>query len=181
MAGGYQVSARSDWNSGVMHADWVNCKALIEGDGEVMMVVMPTADVVIEDVWHTAGMRGTGSNTIVVEELFVPAHRVQPSSEFLGNKAHPVHDDEPWASYPFVPGRDVHPLGCRARDGRGRRRGVSRALSNAAHSPSPAEPGRSTSRCPSSGSARRISALRAAQITWHDMVARIIDTCEAAR
>ena len=56
--GGYAVSAKSDWNSGVMHADWVNCKALIEGDDQVMMVVMPTADIVIEDVWHIA----TGTN-----------------------------------------------------------------------------------------------------------------------
>jgi 3-hydroxy-9,10-secoandrosta-1,3,5(10)-triene-9,17-dione monooxygenase len=103
VSGGYKVTARSDWNSGIMHADWVNCKALIEGEDTVMMVVMPTAEVVIDDVWHTAGMRGTGSNTIVVEELFVPEHRVQPSSEFLGSKAHPVHDDEPWASFPFVP------------------------------------------------------------------------------
>ncbi|MCU1344878.1 MAG: hypothetical protein JWL70_1144, partial [Acidimicrobiia bacterium] len=101
--GGYRVTARSDWNSGVMPSDWVNCKALLEGDERVMMVVMPTRDVTIEDVWYTSGLKGTGSNTIVAEDLFVPEHRVQPSEEFLGTKAHPVHADEPWASYPFAP------------------------------------------------------------------------------
>jgi 3-hydroxy-9,10-secoandrosta-1,3,5(10)-triene-9,17-dione monooxygenase len=86
-----------------MHADWVNCKALLEGDDRVMMVVMPVAEVTVEDVWYTAGLRGTGSNTIVVDNLFVPEHRVQPSEQFLGTVAHPVHADEPWASYPFAP------------------------------------------------------------------------------
>jgi 3-hydroxy-9,10-secoandrosta-1,3,5(10)-triene-9,17-dione monooxygenase len=175
--GGYKVSTRSDWNSGVMHADWVNCKALIEGDDQVMMVVMPTADVVIEDVWHTAGLRGTGSNTIVVDELFVPAHRVQPSSEFLGNHAHPVHDDEPWASYPFVP---VAMCTLSA---------VALGTAEAAVDEFRTLLERRT--LAFSGGAKQVdqpvsqlrlgeavSALRVVQILWHDMVARIIDTCE---
>ena len=101
--GGYRVTATSDWNSGIMQSTWVNCKAKIEGDEQVMMVVMPVADVKVQDVWHTAGLRGTGSNTIVVDNVFVPAHRLQPAAEFMGEKAHPVHDAEPFASYPFVP------------------------------------------------------------------------------
>jgi len=176
--GGYRVTARSDWNSGVMHADWVNCKAVIDGDDTVMMVVMPTSDVVIEDVWHTAGMRGTGSNTIVADDLFVPAHRVQPSSEFLGTKAHPVHDDEPWASYPFVPV-------------------VMCTLSSVVLGTAEAavEEFRSLLERRSlafSGGAKQVdqpmsqlrlgeavSTLRSAQLTWRNMVDRIIERCEA--
>ncbi|HEX5587291.1 MAG TPA: hypothetical protein VFZ17_08290 [Acidimicrobiia bacterium] len=175
--GGYRVTARSDWNSGVMHAEWVNCKALIEGDDQVMMVVMPTADVVIDDVWHTAGLRGTGSNTIVVDDLFVPAHRVQPSSEFLGNRAHPVHDDEPWASYPFVPVAmctlSAVALGAAEaavdefRDLLERR---TLAFSGGAKQ---VDQPVSQLRL-----GEAVSALRSAQLLWHDMVARIIDVCE---
>jgi alkylation response protein AidB-like acyl-CoA dehydrogenase len=178
--GGYRVTARSDWNSGVMHADWVNCKALIEGQDTVMMVVMPTAEVIIEDVWHTAGLRGTGSNTIVVEELFVPEHRVQPSSEFLGSQAHPVHDDEPWASYPFVP---VAMCTLSA---------VALGTAEAAVDEFRSLLERRT--LAFSGGAKQVdqpisqlrlgeavSALRTAQMRWHDMVNRIIDTCENRR
>jgi len=175
--GGYLVTARSDWNSGIMHADWVNCKALIEGEDTVMMVVMPTAEVVIEDVWHTAGLRGTGSNTIVVDELFVPEHRVQPSSEFLGAKAHPVHDDEPWASYPFVPAAmctlSAVALGtAEAAVDEFRSLLERRTLAFSGGAKQVDQP-MSQLRL-----GEALSALRTAQMMWHDMVARIIATCE---
>jgi 3-hydroxy-9,10-secoandrosta-1,3,5(10)-triene-9,17-dione monooxygenase len=38
-------------------------------------VLVPRADYVIDDVWDTVGLRGTGSNDIVVADAFVPAHR----------------------------------------------------------------------------------------------------------
>ncbi len=178
--GGFQLTVRSDWNSGVMHADWVNCAALIEGDEQVMMVVMPTADVVIEDVWHTAGLRGTGSNTIVVDDLFVPAHRVQPALEFLGTQAHPVHDGEPWASYPFVPVAmstlSAVALGtaeAAVDEFRGLLERRTLAFSGGAKQ---ADQPVSQLRL-----GEAVSALRGAQIMWHDMVARITDTCEARR
>jgi 3-hydroxy-9,10-secoandrosta-1,3,5(10)-triene-9,17-dione monooxygenase len=175
--GGYKVTARSDWNSGVMHADWVNCKALVEGGDTVMMVVMPTADVVIDDVWHTAGMRATGSNTIVVDELFVPEHRVQPSSEFLGNKAHPIHDDEPWASYPFVPVAmctlSAVALGtAEAAVDEFRSLLQRRTLAFSGGTKQVDQP-MSQLRL-----GEAVSALRTMQSVWHGMVAKIIDTCE---
>jgi alkylation response protein AidB-like acyl-CoA dehydrogenase len=99
--GGYLVTARSEWNSGVMHSDWVNMKASI--DGVVHLVVLPVKSVIVEDVWHTSGMRGTGSNTVVAKKAFAPAYRCVPTDLMLGSKAHAVHDDEPFASCPFVP------------------------------------------------------------------------------
>jgi 3-hydroxy-9,10-secoandrosta-1,3,5(10)-triene-9,17-dione monooxygenase len=101
--GGYLLTARSDWNSGVMHAEWVNCKAMVEGDNTLMMVVLPVSDIVIDDVWHTAGLRGTGSNTIVAEDVFVPEYRVQTAATFLGTVADPVHDGDSFVHYPFIP------------------------------------------------------------------------------
>ena len=40
---------------------------------------------------------------LVANDVFVPEYRVQPSEEFLGAKAPSIHDNEPWAAYPFVP------------------------------------------------------------------------------
>ena len=37
--------------------------------------MLPASDYVINDVWDTVGLRGTGSNDIVVDGAFVPAHR----------------------------------------------------------------------------------------------------------
>ena len=99
--GGYLITARSEWNSAVMHSDWVNMK--VDIDGVVHLAVLPVKDVVVEDVWFTSGLRGTGSNTVVASRVFAPAHRVAPSEALMGPQAHPVHDDEPFASYPFIP------------------------------------------------------------------------------
>ena len=40
------------------------------------MALIPVADGTIEHTWHVAGMQGTGSDTLVVRDVFVPAHRV---------------------------------------------------------------------------------------------------------
>lgn len=75
--GGYRVSGRWPWGTGVMHSDWVMVSALVTRDGRPAprMMVLPIADARVEDVWHTSGMRATGSNDIVVEGAFVPEHR----------------------------------------------------------------------------------------------------------
>ncbi|MDO9336303.1 MAG: acyl-CoA dehydrogenase family protein [Caulobacter sp.] len=71
--GGYRISGRWDWATGVNHADWVMVNA---ADGMMpRFCVLPIGDVEVEDVWRTAGMAATGSNTVVARDVFVPAHR----------------------------------------------------------------------------------------------------------
>jgi 3-hydroxy-9,10-secoandrosta-1,3,5(10)-triene-9,17-dione monooxygenase len=51
---------------------------LDRGEGsppEMWNVLIPRTDYRIEDVWNVMGLCGTGSNDIIVEDLFVPAHR----------------------------------------------------------------------------------------------------------
>jgi 3-hydroxy-9,10-secoandrosta-1,3,5(10)-triene-9,17-dione monooxygenase len=43
--------------------------------------LIPRTEYRIDDVWHVVGLRGTGSNTVVVKDVFVPRHR------FLSYKA----------------------------------------------------------------------------------------------
>lgn len=76
--GGYLLTGRWSWATGIMHADWVIVGALL-GSGDALfpaLVALPVADVTVEDVWHTAGMRGTGSNDVIVDDVFVPQHRI---------------------------------------------------------------------------------------------------------
>lgn len=76
--GGISLTGRWSWATGIMDADWVIVGALVVHD-EVprpVLAVLPADQVSVEDVWHTAGMRGTGSNDVVVHDVFVPAHRL---------------------------------------------------------------------------------------------------------
>jgi alkylation response protein AidB-like acyl-CoA dehydrogenase len=43
----------------------------------MQLALAPISDVIIEDTWHVAGMRGTGSDTVVARDLFIPAHRLR--------------------------------------------------------------------------------------------------------
>ncbi|GAB3136344.1 3-hydroxy-9,10-secoandrosta-1,3,5(10)-triene-9,17-dione monooxygenase oxygenase subunit [Microbispora hainanensis] len=78
--GGYRLSGRWRFSSGCEHASWAMVGGLVLGDQgrpvDFMTVLVPRSDYVIEDVWDVIGLRGTGSNDILVEDAFVPAHRV---------------------------------------------------------------------------------------------------------
>lgn len=78
--GGYQVTGRWQWATGIMHADWAMVSALTpEENGDDMfagMYILPVSEVKILDTWHIDGMVGTGSNDVAVEDVFIPAHRM---------------------------------------------------------------------------------------------------------
>jgi len=46
--------------------------------------LMPMSELRIEDTWFMAGMKGTGSNTIVADNVFVPEHRFLPYPQAFG-------------------------------------------------------------------------------------------------
>ena len=73
--GGFRLDGRWQWGTGVMHASWALVGAPVEGTRDLMMFAMPIEEVEVLDTWDSMGMAGTGSNDIVVRELFIPAHR----------------------------------------------------------------------------------------------------------
>ncbi|SDC67447.1 3-hydroxy-9,10-secoandrosta-1,3,5(10)-triene-9,17-dione monooxygenase oxygenase subunit [Rhodococcus tukisamuensis] len=76
--GGYQVSGAWAWSSGCDHADWVVVGGPVIKDGRPVdfgSFLIPRSDYEIDDVWNVVGLRGTGSNTVVVKDVFVPRHR----------------------------------------------------------------------------------------------------------
>jgi 3-hydroxy-9,10-secoandrosta-1,3,5(10)-triene-9,17-dione monooxygenase len=73
--GGYQFSGRWSFSSGCDHADWVFVGGIVTGDApDYRTFLLPRADYLIDDVWDTVGLRGTGSNDIIADNVFVPAH-----------------------------------------------------------------------------------------------------------
>ena len=99
VSGGYEISGRSNYSSGIMHADWVIVAQA--GGPDSRAFVVPVEDVNVDDVWHMSGMSATGSNDVIVENLFVPEHRTLPSSELFGS-TNSIHDN-PLYSIPLLP------------------------------------------------------------------------------
>jgi 3-hydroxy-9,10-secoandrosta-1,3,5(10)-triene-9,17-dione monooxygenase len=70
--GGYRVHGRWSFSSGCDACDWIFLGGLAP---EMRTFLLPRADYRIEDNWQVAGLAGTGSKDIVVEDAFVPKHR----------------------------------------------------------------------------------------------------------
>ncbi len=74
--GGWRLSGRWPFASGVMSADWCILSALEQNEErQSLMFIVPHDSLTVHDTWHTIGLCGTGSNDVSVEDLFVPAHR----------------------------------------------------------------------------------------------------------
>ncbi len=88
--GGYRVSGRWDFASGIHHATWlVSTSLIMDGDkprkdangASVWRVMLiPRHQVEIVDTWDVVGLRGTGSHDFVAQDVFVPAeHSISPA------------------------------------------------------------------------------------------------------
>ena len=105
--GGWRVSGRWPWASGSMHAQWAACGIHMNNErGEMTnlgLSLMPIEDLTVEDTWFMAGMKGTGSNTIVAKDVFVPEHRFLPYPLAFGGDYRTEHTDDVVYRAAFVP------------------------------------------------------------------------------
>src|SRR5436190_5756367 len=81
--GGYRANGRWDFASGVRQASWLGAHVRItEADGtprrkpdgspEIRTVLFPLASATLYDVWDVIGLRGTGTDSYSVDNLFIP-------------------------------------------------------------------------------------------------------------
>ena len=91
--GGYLITGRWSFASGVLHSQWA--LLAVEHNGVRLQCLVPIGDVEVVDTWRTAGLRGTGSNDIHAEQLFVPAHRAAAWTLLTGedNPGSRIHPD----------------------------------------------------------------------------------------
>lgn len=79
--GGYRVSGKWGFGSGIHHASWIVANCLLTGGGESkhsaegISLAIPIAEVDVADDWHVAGLCGTGSSSYSVADVFVPQRR----------------------------------------------------------------------------------------------------------
>ena len=105
--GGFRVSGRWVPASGCAHADWA-ILGVTRPDAEgtpdaVGMVLAPMSELTVEDTWFVTGMRGTASNTLVREDLFVPAHRFHSVPDAVEGRYATPFTEEALYRAPFVP------------------------------------------------------------------------------
>jgi alkylation response protein AidB-like acyl-CoA dehydrogenase len=96
--GGQVVTGRWGFASGSAHVNWVIVGLPVTDEtGQVVdqgLALIPRDEVTIEDTWYVAGMRGTASNTIVADKVFVPSHRILSVPPAVGGTYPTEHKDE---------------------------------------------------------------------------------------
>jgi len=83
--GGYLVKGQWNFASGIRNANWLHCTCMVmDGDKpeltamgtpRVRVMWVPAAAATILDTWSVIGMRGTGSQDFIVDDLIVPKER----------------------------------------------------------------------------------------------------------
>jgi len=90
--GGYRLSGRFPFSSGCPGADWNLCGAMLpvgpQGKPAPCFTIVPKSDYTIDwESWRPVGLAGTGSFDVLVDDVFVPAHRVLSFADATGSTA----------------------------------------------------------------------------------------------
>jgi 3-hydroxy-9,10-secoandrosta-1,3,5(10)-triene-9,17-dione monooxygenase len=100
--GGFVVSGRWNFSSGVNVADWNMLAVQVKEAEKIVdhrMCLLHKSQYEIVDDWHVLGMRSTGSMTVVAKEVFVPEHRALPAYSLRGGVPFPGDKGNPSPLY----------------------------------------------------------------------------------
>jgi len=92
VAGGYRLSGRWPFSSGVDPSAWNMLGGIVRGEaetGEYRMFLLPREDYTIIDNWHLLGLRGTGSKDVEAKDVFIPDDRTLAVEDTKGGDTHP--------------------------------------------------------------------------------------------
>ncbi|QLF93376.1 flavin-dependent monooxygenase [Pseudomonas sp. ABC1] len=88
--GGVIFNGEMGWSSGCDHAQWaiVGCNRIgAQGEKVYSFAVLPRSDYEIRDDWYAVGMRGSGSKTLVIKDVFVPEYRIQAARDMMEGRS----------------------------------------------------------------------------------------------
>jgi len=109
--GGYRLGGRWGFCSGIDHCSWLQLCGRVERDGkqELVMGLVPKTSCRIIDDWHVLGLSGTGSKSVTVDDVFVPAHRTvkwtdlrDATSPGARASASPLYRLPVWSIFPYT-------------------------------------------------------------------------------
>jgi 3-hydroxy-9,10-secoandrosta-1,3,5(10)-triene-9,17-dione monooxygenase len=105
--GGLVLNGIWSFASGIDYVDWENLQCFIpneKGPPDHRFVLVPKKDFVIKDDWYAQGLAGTGSKSIVFDDVFVPSHRVLNTQLIGGGPSpgsainpNPLYKVPPWS------------------------------------------------------------------------------------
>ncbi|MBS3650606.1 acyl-CoA dehydrogenase family protein [Pseudaminobacter sp. 19-2017] len=103
--GGYRINARKVFTSGAAAGNLLMTGALVKSEGEPDTVIhfgvpMASPAVKIADTWRVLGMRGSGSNDVLIDGLFVPDASVAASRR--SGEWHPLFQIIATVAFPLI-------------------------------------------------------------------------------
>lgn len=84
VSGGYELTGRWGYATGILHGDWMLVTAPVERGGEAREMrrfFVPVADCEVLETWRVAAMAATGSHDVQLHGVFAPEHRSMPVAD----------------------------------------------------------------------------------------------------
>ncbi|WP_298183138.1 acyl-CoA dehydrogenase family protein [Saccharomonospora sp.] len=97
--GHYRLNGRWRFNSGCLHADWIMAGVTVPADDGTRvprLAFVPWRKAEVLDTWHVAGLAGTGSHDIVLNDVDVPADFIAPLFTEPSQSPDPLHRLSPY-------------------------------------------------------------------------------------
>ena len=88
--GGVRFSGEMGWSSGSDHAEWAIVgfrRKNAEGTQDYCFAALPRSDYQIRDDWFAAGMKGSGTKTLIIDNVRVPERRIQKAKDMMEGKS----------------------------------------------------------------------------------------------
>lgn len=110
--GGYVLSGNWSFCSGIDHCDWIALGALVPnaagGAPDLFIFLLQTTQIQIIDDWSVMGLAGTGSKSVIVKDVFVPAehaldnrHVMEGRTPGAAYSSNPLYRTSIWPSFGF--------------------------------------------------------------------------------
>jgi 3-hydroxy-9,10-secoandrosta-1,3,5(10)-triene-9,17-dione monooxygenase len=85
--GGFRVSGEWSFSSGVDHSDWAILGAPVptaesKGPPDIRFFLFGPGEFKVRDTWNAAGLRGSGSNNVIVSDVLVREEHVLRAADF---------------------------------------------------------------------------------------------------
>lgn len=112
--GGYALRGSWPFSSGVESCEWNMLGSVVSSDDEAdgieyRIFLLNKRDYRVKDTWNAAGLRGTGSNDVGVDDAFVPEHMSVAVSNLAGGptpgsaiNANPLYTLPVFSLFPYV-------------------------------------------------------------------------------
>jgi alkylation response protein AidB-like acyl-CoA dehydrogenase len=109
--GGVIVDGRAQWSSGCQHAEWIMVGLKVPDIGDAipnnryrpMMFLAHRDEFTIEDTWYTESMKGTGSNDLIFNQLFVDWSRIEGTDALSFGYSRGVGNSDSWVTRLPIP------------------------------------------------------------------------------